>query len=95
MGDLYNMWIMSPYAVWKIDNNKNLCALSKEVKFSAHTTSPQNLYQTMPPQPPENIPLKLNSEVKLIANANHYRMDKQQGPTVEHRELYSISCDKP
>ena len=22
-------------------------------------------------------------------------MDKQQGPTVEHRELYSISCDKP
>ena len=24
-----------------------------------------------------------------------YRMDKQQGPAVEHRELYSISCDKP
>ena len=24
-----------------------------------------------------------------------YRMDKQQGPTVYHRELYSISCDKP
>ena len=24
-----------------------------------------------------------------------YRMDKQQGPTVQHRELYSISCDKP
>ena len=23
------------------------------------------------------------------------RMDKQQGPTVKHRELYSISCDKP
>ena len=22
-----------------------------------------------------------------------YRMDKQQGPTVQHRELYSISCD--
>ena len=22
-------------------------------------------------------------------------MDKQQGLTVEHRELYSISCDKP
>ena len=22
-------------------------------------------------------------------------LDKQQGPTVEHRELYSISCDKP
>ena len=22
-------------------------------------------------------------------------MDKQQGPTVEHRELYSISCNKP
>ena len=26
---------------------------------------------------------------------NTYRMDKQQGLTVEHRELYSISCDKP
>ena len=23
------------------------------------------------------------------------RMDKQQDPTVQHRELYSISCDKP
>ena len=23
------------------------------------------------------------------------RMDKQQGPTEQHRELYSISCDKP
>ena len=23
-----------------------------------------------------------------------YRMDNQQGPTVQHRELYSISCDK-
>ena len=28
--------------------------------------------------------------------ANYYiRMDKQQGPTVQHRELYSSSCDKP
>ena len=24
-----------------------------------------------------------------------YRMDKQQGPTVQHRELYSVSWDKP
>ena len=24
-----------------------------------------------------------------------HRMDKQQGPTVQHRELYAISCDKP
>ena len=24
-----------------------------------------------------------------------HRMDKQQGPAAEHRELYSISCDKP
>ena len=24
-----------------------------------------------------------------------YRMDKQQGPTVQHRELYSIPYDKP
>ena len=23
-----------------------------------------------------------------------YRMDKQQGPTIQPRELYSISCDK-
>ena len=23
-----------------------------------------------------------------------YRVDKQQGPTVQHRELYAISCDK-
>ena len=24
-----------------------------------------------------------------------YRMDKQQGPAIQHKELYSISCDKP
>ena len=24
-----------------------------------------------------------------------YKMDKQQGPSVQHRELYPISCDKP
>ena len=24
-----------------------------------------------------------------------YKVDKQQGPTVQHRELYSISCNKP
>ena len=24
-----------------------------------------------------------------------HRMGKQQGPTVQHRELYAISCDKP
>ena len=24
-----------------------------------------------------------------------YRMDKQQGLTIQHRELYSISSDKP
>ena len=23
-----------------------------------------------------------------------YRLDKQRGPTVQHRELYSLSCDK-
>ena len=24
-----------------------------------------------------------------------FRMDRQQGPTVQHRKLYSVSCDKP
>ena len=24
-----------------------------------------------------------------------YRMDKQQGPTVQHKELYSVSCKNP
>ena len=23
-----------------------------------------------------------------------YKIDRQQGPTVQHRELYSISCNK-
>ena len=23
-----------------------------------------------------------------------YRLNKQQGPSVQHRELYSVSCDK-
>ena len=24
-----------------------------------------------------------------------YKIEKQQGPTVKHRKLYPISCDKP
>ena len=24
-----------------------------------------------------------------------YRIDKQQSPIVQHRKIYSISCDKP
>ena len=24
-----------------------------------------------------------------------YKIDKKQGPTIQHRELYSISCNKP
>ena len=24
-----------------------------------------------------------------------YRMDKEQGPTAEHRDLHSIPCNKP
>ena len=24
-----------------------------------------------------------------------YRIEKQQGPSVQHREQYSISCDRP
>ena len=24
-----------------------------------------------------------------------YKIDKEQGPTIWHRELYSISCNKP
>ena len=30
-----------------------------------------------------------------VANYYIYRIDEQQGPAVEHRELYSISYDKP
>ena len=33
-----------------------------------------------------------------LVDANYYiyyYMDKQQGPTVWNRELYSVSCDKP
>ena len=26
--------------------------------------------------------------------ATVYKIDKQQGPTVQHRELYSLSCEK-
>ena len=33
---------------------------------------------------------KLNKNKK-----NQLEMDKQQGPTAQHRKLYSVSCDKP
>ena len=30
-----------------------------------------------------------------LADANWYRIDEQQGPAIEHRELDLVSCDKP
>ena len=32
-----------------------------------------------------------DQQMQTITN----RMDKQQGPTVQQRELYSMTCDKP
>ena len=32
--------------------------------------------------------------ITTILQTNIYKIDKQQGPTIEHRELYSISCNK-
>ena len=41
-------------------------------------------------------PLEYQQTCKLLKMwAFINRMDKQEGPTVEHRELYSVSCDKP
>ena len=39
--------------------------------------------------------LGLADTMLYIAYIYIYRMDKQQSPTVQHRELYSTSCDKP
>ena len=38
---------------------------------------------------------KLDHEVTtaLLNSKLVYKIDNQQGPTVEHRELYSISCN--
>ena len=33
--------------------------------------------------------------LRLAGTYTIYRMDKQQGPTAQHRELYSLSWDKP
>ena len=38
------------------------------------------------------INIHLTSSIWILLNT---KMDKQQGPTVQHRELYSISCNKP
>ena len=32
-----------------------------------------------------------NQQIQTIT----YKVDKQQGPTVEYMELHSLSCDKP
>ena len=36
---------------------------------------------------------RLTNQTKLSSKSTP--SNKQQGPTVQHRELYSISCDKP
>ena len=37
----------------------------------------------------------INEEFGINIHKTIYKIDRQQGPTVQHRELYSISCDKP
>ena len=37
---------------------------------------------------------KIITAIDLWRNTGWFR-DKQQSPTVEHRELYSVSCTKP
>ena len=37
--------------------------------------------------------MDLREATKNISSRNN-RVDKQQNPTVQHKELYSISCDR-
>ena len=34
-------------------------------------------------------------QVQFLKIEPIYKIGKQQGPTVQHRELYSVSCNKP
>ena len=38
---------------------------------------------------------RLEKDKYYMMQAIIQRMDKQQGPTIYHREPYSVSCDKP
>ena len=35
----------------------------------------------------------INQELGINIHTTIYKIDKQQGPTVKHRELYSVFCD--
>ena len=53
-----------------------------------------------PSQKADTIKIVLCAGDKLGAWNEHkhttiYKIDNQQGPTVKHRELYSISCNNP
>ena len=38
---------------------------------------------------------KVHLDFSITCYSIIYKMDKQQGPTVQHSELYSMSWDKP
>ena len=44
---------------------------------------------------PSHAPDPQTQRQRIIVQSSIYRMDGQQGPTVDHRELYSVSVINP
>ena len=73
--------------IWNLKYNTN------EPMYETETDSQtQRTYLWLPR---EGVWLGWIGRLVLVNKTIMYRMDKQKGPTVQHRELYSISCDNP
>ena len=63
---------------------EEICKLEKRSKVTFHIAQKDK----------EIDNVKDNQTWRIQMQAIVYGMDKQQGPTVQHREFYSIACDK-
>ena len=73
------LWMVLKWLTWSM-----VFVYFKCTNFKSGKKKKKTLTRSLPPEGTSNT---LGTIIR--------RMDKQQGPTLQHRELYSISCDKP
>ena len=74
--------------MWNLKKNTN------EFIYKTETDSQKQKIKLWLPNEKEGLE-GINQEFGINRNTTIYKIDNQQGPAVQHRELYSIFCNKP
>ena len=75
--DMICIWKLKKWYTWTYFQNRNTCADRK---------------QTCGYQRGKEVGEGWIRSLELTDNTTVYKIDNQQGPTIQHRELYLISC---